>query len=98
FPSSTALLSRRSRKGETGQAMGVQQAFGGVARLVGPLWSTWVFGYNLHYPFWIASLFMAFGCLLTLRLRRERPAKAPPEPTLADAALPANDPAPIAPR
>ena len=92
FPSSTALVSRRSRRGETGQVMGVQQAFGGVSRLVGPIWATWVFGINLHYPFWISSLLMAGGCLLTLRLRRDRPAATPTE------SVAGSEPAPVTPR
>ncbi len=43
FPSVTALSSRESDPGALGQTMGVQQAFGAVARIIGPLWATPVF-------------------------------------------------------
>ena len=37
FPSTTALLSRRGDEEQLGQLMGVQHAFGGASRIVGPL-------------------------------------------------------------
>lgn len=92
FPSTTALVSRRAPRGETGQLMGVQQAFGGVSRLVGPIWSTALFGWEVAAPFWVASVLMLAGRFLTLRIEREAaaepeevdggepPATAPPEP------------------
>jgi MFS family permease len=79
FPSTTALVSRHSPRGEMGQIMGVQQLFGGITRLIGPIWSTWLFGSNVMLPFWAASAFMLGGGVLTWRIRREprsRPAAA----------------------
>jgi multidrug resistance protein len=78
FPSTTALVSRRAPKGETGQLMGVQQAFGGVSRLLGPMWSTALFGWRVAAPFWVASALMLAGRFLTLRIERES-AAAPVE-------------------
>ena len=43
FPAVTALVSHESDPKELGQTMGVQQAFGGIARVVGPMWATPVF-------------------------------------------------------
>jgi MFS family permease len=43
FPAVTALVSHESDPKELGQTMGVQQAFGGIARVAGPLWATPVF-------------------------------------------------------
>jgi multidrug resistance protein len=73
FPSTTALVSRCAPRGETGQVMGVQQAFGGVSRLVGPIWSTALFGLDVRYPFWLAALLMMGGGFLTTRLRHHAP-------------------------
>jgi multidrug resistance protein len=78
FPSTTALVSRRAPRGETGQVMGVQQAFGGVSRLLGPLWSTALFGWRVPAPFWAAAALMSSGFLLTLRMPPERAAPAAP--------------------
>lgn len=71
FPSTTALVSRRSPRGEMGQIMGVQQLFGGIARFVGPLWSTWLFGMSAMLPFWAAGAFMLGGGFLTWRIQHE---------------------------
>lgn len=74
FPATTALVSRRSPRSETGQVLGVQQSFGSVARLVGPLWSGFVFQtLGKGYPFWLASLLMLMVSLLTLRQKRDAP-------------------------
>ena len=83
FPSVTALSSHRTDPRELGQMMGVQQAFGGVARVIGPLWATWVFEFaGPSYPFLIASAIMAVVLLLTLKV----PVQAAPasQPLAAD--------------
>ena len=69
FPVTTSLLSQRFTAEETGQAMGVQQAFGGMARLAGPVWSTAVFeSVGMVAPFLISGALM-FGVFLhTLRI------------------------------
>lgn len=64
FPVTTSLVSQRFASGETGQALGVQQAFGGLARLAGPIWATVVFQQvGITAPFWIAG-----GLMLLVRL------------------------------
>jgi len=78
FPATTALVSQRSRRGETGQVLGVQQSFGSIARMVGPLWSGFVFQANHAYPFWLASLLMLGVSLLTWRQGRSRPEPSAP--------------------
>ncbi len=56
FPVTTSLVSGRAPAGETGQILGVQQAFGGVARLVGPLWAGIAFQFiGIRAPFWICA-------------------------------------------
>lgn len=98
FPSTTALVSRRSPRNEMGQIMGVQQLFGGITRFLGPIWSTWLFGVGVMLPFWAAAVFMLSGGVLTWRIRPEPrlpgipgiaardPAAAPPSANLPDSA------------
>jgi multidrug resistance protein len=87
FPSTTALVSRRASRDETGQVMGVQQAFGGVARLLGPLWSTAAFGWSVNLPFWLAAGFMLGGGVLASTIKPEADHQADtaaePAPALA---------------
>jgi MFS family permease len=72
FPATTSLVSRRSRRSETGQVMGVQQLFGGVSRMLGPLWAGFIFKQvGIQYPFWIAAVLMMSVSFLTLRMQNE---------------------------
>lgn len=74
FPATTSLVSRRARRSETGQVMGVQQLFGGVSRMLGPLWAGFVFErIGIQYPFWIAAVLMLSVSFLTLRMQNEIP-------------------------
>lgn len=73
FPATTALVSRRTSRAETGQTLGVQQSFGGVSRMLGPLAAGALFQQGIGYPFWAASALMMAGSLLTLRIRGEAP-------------------------
>lgn len=73
FPATTSLVSRTSQRAETGQNLGVQQAFGGVSRMVGPIWSTAVFQYvGVSAPFWIAAGLMALVASIALGVHRPR--------------------------
>ncbi len=59
FPTTTSMVSGRAPKGQTGLMLGVQQSFGGVARMIGPLWSGAVFQHwGIAEPFWIAAALM----------------------------------------
>jgi len=72
FPSTTALLSRRGHKEQIGQLMGVQHAFGGASRIVGPLWAGTAFQYlGPAVPFYVAAAIVGVAALLSGRLRRE---------------------------
>jgi multidrug resistance protein len=56
FPCVTALLSRVISPSERGLYMGVQQTFGGVARVIGPTGAALAYGSLGHgVPFWISS-------------------------------------------
>lgn len=79
FPATTSMVSQSSPRGEVGQNLGVQQSFGGVSRMVGPLWATAAFQYvSIQSPFWIAAGLMAVVLLITLRVPRSE--GHPPEP------------------
>ncbi len=65
FPCITALLSRVIGRHERGLYMGVQQTFGGVARVIGPLWAGWAFDHlGIGVPFWTSAALVAFTLLL----------------------------------
>jgi MFS family permease len=67
FPCVTALLSRVIQRHERGLYMGVQQTFGGVARVIGPLWAGWAYdNLGMGVPFWTAAVFVLGTLLLGL--------------------------------
>ena len=68
FPCVTALLSRVIDSRERGLYMGMQQTYGGVARIVAPLFFGWAFDtigvsspYFFSAAFIIATIFLGFG-------------------------------------
>ena len=65
FPCLTSLLSRIIERHERGLYMGVQQTFGGIARVVGPLWAGWAYdNLGVGVPFWSAAVVVAGTLLL----------------------------------
>ncbi|MFY9820703.1 MAG: MFS transporter [Thermoanaerobaculia bacterium] len=82
FPATTALLSHNTSRAEMGQMMGVQQSFGSVARLIGPVVAGAIYEINPRYPFWAASALMLCTSFLTTRqkqagVEKKVPADAP---------------------
>ncbi|MDR0786620.1 MAG: MFS transporter [Gemmatimonadota bacterium] len=64
FPCVTALLSRVVDRHERGLYMGVQQTYGGIARVIGPLWAGWAYEQlGVGVPFWTGGL-VVFATLL----------------------------------
>jgi multidrug resistance protein len=68
FPCVTSILSRVIPPFERGVYMGVQQSYGGAARVLAPLWAGWAFDHlGVGVPFWtgavlvLATLGMGFG-------------------------------------
>lgn len=77
FPSTTSLVSRVADREEVGQTMGVQQAFGGIARMVGPMWAGAAFEHLApSAPFWISALLSAGLWVFAVRISRQ------PEPVV----------------
>jgi MFS family permease len=68
FPCVTALLSRVIAPGERGLYMGMQQTYGGVARIIAPLFFGWAFDsigvsapYFFSAAFIVGTIFLGFG-------------------------------------
>ncbi len=75
FPSTTSLISRYADPDHVGQTLGVQQAFGGVSRLLGPVWAGAAFQQlGEPVPYWLAGGLVLAMALFTLRLS---PGEAP---------------------
>ncbi len=70
-PSVAALISKRTTAGQ-GMAMGLNNAFMSLGRIVGPVWAGTVFDINLRFPFFTGALIFAVGFLLSwFKLSRE---------------------------
>jgi len=67
FPCISSLLSRVIESHERGLYMGVQQTFGGAARVIGPLWAGWAFdNLGVGVPFWTGAVIVASTLLFGL--------------------------------
>jgi multidrug resistance protein len=70
YPATSALVTHRAPKTELGQTLGVQQAFGAVARILAPIWATAAFqALGIGVPFYIAGGILALVALLALGVR-----------------------------
>jgi MFS family permease len=70
FPATTALVTHLAPDRERGQVLGVQQTFGGVARVVAPIWATAAFQVlGIGVPFYIAGAVVGVAMILTLRVK-----------------------------
>jgi len=84
FPCVTALLSRVIASNERGLYMGVQQTFGGMARVLFPIMAGWAFDRFPELPFLVSATLVAGTILLGLGMEEyTRPNR---EPTAAPAA------------
>lgn len=83
FPCTTSLISRYADPDELGQTLGVQQSFGGISRMVGPIWAAWIFeAIGIAEPFIVAGVLMFIA--LGVAVARLSPGDAP-EPRLKEA-------------
>ncbi len=79
FPATSALVTHRAPKQELGQVLGVQQAFGAVARVIAPIWATAAFqALGVGVPFYIAGLVVAVVGLLAFGVRPAQAIQAAP--------------------
>jgi multidrug resistance protein len=79
FPCVTALLSRVIPSSERGMYMGVQQTFGGAARVLFPAVAGWAFDRSLHLPFLVCAALVAGTILLGLGMEEYTRPKREPE-------------------
>jgi MFS family permease len=83
FPCVTALLSRVIPSHERGLYMGVQQTFGGVARVAFPIMAGWAFDRFPELPFVVSATLVAGTIFLGLGMEELTRPKREPEPATA---------------
>jgi MFS family permease len=90
FPCVTALLSRVIAPRERGLYMGMQQTYGGVARIIAPLFFGWCFDslgvsspYFFSSAFILATIFLGFGLDQYARPQAAKGAE-PPVPVVSE--------------
>ncbi|HEU0015244.1 MAG TPA: MFS transporter [Longimicrobium sp.] len=93
FPCVTAMLSHVIDARERGVVMGVQQSFGGVARVAFPLLTGWAWDHlGTPYPFWISAALVFGTLLLAFGIRTRGEGEDAPVPlAFAPAPAPAAD-------
>lgn len=72
FPANTSQISARAPRHEMGLTLGVQQAFGGVARVIGPVVAGLAFrDLGAPTPFWVSAAVLGGVFLLGFGLERD---------------------------
>jgi len=70
FPATTALVTHLAPDQERGQVLGVQQTFGGITRVIAPIWATAAFqALGIAVPFYVAGIVVGGVVILTWRVR-----------------------------
>jgi MFS family permease len=81
FPCVTSLLSRVIAAHERGLFMGVQQTYGGIARVIVPLWAGFAYDhFGKSVPFVTSALLVMGSLFLGLSVDDGRKVKVQPEP------------------
>jgi len=90
FPCVTGLLSQVIDPRERGVMMGVQQSYGGVARVLFPLLAGWTLQHmGVGYPFWTSAVLVVGTLMLSFGIgprQEEEPPEARKEEGVAVAA------------
>ena len=80
-PAVSSLISQRTTQGQ-GIAMGLNNAYMSLGRVIGPIWAGIVIDINLYYPFITGAAVMLIGFIASLvYLRRDTPAQITVRPT-----------------
>ncbi|MEO7040767.1 MAG: MFS transporter [Gemmatimonadaceae bacterium] len=78
FPCVTSLLSRVISRNERGLYMGVQQTFGGLARVVVPLFAGYTYDHFGHsIPFYVSSALVVVGFFVGMGIHDPRKPRGP---------------------
>lgn len=80
-PGVSALISKQGNMSQ-GMAMGMNNAFMSLGRIVGPLWAGYALDINLNYPYLTGALIMALGFGLSMFYLPNISPKNPPVTTL----------------
>jgi MFS family permease len=73
FPATTSLVTHLAPDAERGQVLGVAQTFGGIARVIAPIWATAAFQVlGTGVPFYVAGAIVGFVILLAFRVRGDQ--------------------------
>jgi DHA1 family multidrug resistance protein-like MFS transporter len=76
-PAVSSLISRQATVGQ-GVAMGLNNSFQSMGRIVGPIWAGFIFDLDLRYPYLSGSIVMLLGFIFSLfTVRQEAGEKAP---------------------
>ncbi len=70
-PSVASLISQRASSGQ-GVAMGLENSFMSLGRVVGPLWAGYSYDMSMEYPFFTGAFFMAIAFAISLFLIAEK--------------------------
>ncbi len=67
FPATTSQVANHAVEGQVGQTLGLQQAMGGVARMVGPIWAGALFQHaGWGVPFYVSAGLMAIAATISI--------------------------------
>lgn len=79
FPCVTGMLSQVIPNHERGLYMGVQQTFGGIARVIGPIWAGFAFDYlGTGVPFYTGAALALMTLFLGIGIEAHLPERATP--------------------
>jgi MFS family permease len=68
FPATTSLVTHLAPDAERGQVLGVAQTFGGIARVIAPVWATAAFqAFGIEVPFYVAGAVVGVVAVMALR-------------------------------
>jgi DHA1 family multidrug resistance protein-like MFS transporter len=82
-PSVASLISRRAAEGQ-GVAMGLNNAFMSLGRILGPTWAGFIFDLNIHFPYISGAVIMAIALAASLFRLRPTQATLQPSPPMVD--------------
>ncbi len=71
-PSLASLLSQQAAGGESGKMLGLNQSFGSLARVFGPLIGGWVYDADFRAPYILGSAIVFISLSLAYRIFRNR--------------------------
>ena len=65
-PAVSSLISKRAAAGGRGIALGLNNSFMSLGRIVGPVWAGFIFDFNIEAPYISGAIFMLMGLLVAV--------------------------------